>query len=77
LTLGKEFANRLVIVQELGGGVVRIVRAKAVPEREMWLYKNPKALKSLLDGLEDARNGRLVEGPDMDAMDKLVKEMGD
>ncbi len=76
LALGKEFANQLVIVRELEDGDLQIVRAKAIPEREQWLYKNPKALKALLDGLEDARNGRFVEGPDMDAMDQLVKEMG-
>lgn len=67
LTLGKEFASSLVIVQELAEGLVQVVRAEAVPKPEAWLYKNPKALAAIMEGLEQARSGDLVEGPDLDA----------
>ena len=36
---------------------------KAIPKREAWLYKNPKALASVLRGLEQARKGEFVEPP--------------
>jgi hypothetical protein len=32
---------------------------EAVPEKEAWLYKNPKALKSVIQGLQDAREGKI------------------
>lgn len=33
-----------------------------IPAREKhWIYKNPKALASLKKGIEDAKNGRLVD----------------
>ena len=39
------------------------VGKKAIPKREAWLYKNPKALASVLRGLEQARKGEFVEPP--------------
>jgi hypothetical protein len=32
-----------------------------IPAREHWIYKNPKALASLMKGIEDAKAGRIVE----------------
>ena len=67
LTLGPAFANKLVIVRQLEGGALQIVPAEAVPAREAWLYKDPKALLAVMQGLEEARLGRLAEGPDLEA----------
>ena len=44
LTLGQKYANSLVIVRERDDGALEIVPAEAIPAREAWLYKNPKAL---------------------------------
>jgi hypothetical protein len=65
LTLGKAFANQLVIVREVANGVVEVIRAKAVPDPEIWLHSNPRAIRMVLDGLEEARARNLVDGPDI------------
>lgn len=30
-----------------------------IPARELWLHKNPKALKSVLKGIKDAKEGKV------------------
>jgi hypothetical protein len=30
-------------------------------EHELWLYRNPEALKSVLKGLEESREGKLID----------------
>jgi hypothetical protein len=32
-----------------------------VPAHEVWLLKNPKALKMVIEGWEEAKNGKLVD----------------
>ena len=39
----------------------------SIPAREIWLYKNKKALSSVLEGLDDAREGR-VKKLDVDSL---------
>ena len=77
VTLGKEFAHRLVMVMPVAEGVVQVVRAEAVPERESWLYKNPKALRMVLDGLAQAKAGELSDGPDLAGDSKTADGVGD
>lgn len=36
---------------------------KTIPIREQWLFKNEKALNSVLLGLRQAREGKFVEKP--------------
>ena len=67
VTLGKDFANQLVIVQEVSEGYLRIVRAEAVPAKEAWLYKNPEALAAVMRGLEQAKARRFAERPNLEA----------
>jgi ABC-type nitrate/sulfonate/bicarbonate transport system substrate-binding protein len=64
VVLGKRFANRAVIV-------------KVVPEREAWLYKNPKALESVLRGLAQVRAGHYTAGPNLEADAARVSELMD
>jgi hypothetical protein len=77
VTLGQEFASGLVIVKRLGKGLLEIIRAEAVPAREAWLYKNPEALAMVIQGLEDAKAGRLGRGPDLKAGDELAEAIED
>lgn len=32
-----------------------------IPAREHWIYKNPEALASLMRGIEDAKNRRIID----------------
>ena len=73
LTLGKNYASKLVIIKEMDDGLLQIVRAEAVPEREAWVYKNPQAIKMVLEGIEEANAGKLGMGPDLDAGAKLAE----
>jgi hypothetical protein len=65
LTLGPAFANRMVLVEELEGGIVQLIPAEAVPAREAWLFKNRKALAAVLVGLEQARKGEFAPPPEL------------
>lgn len=67
ITLGPRYANRLVIVREHEDGALEIIPAEAVPAREAWLYNNPEALKTVRQGVEEARAGRFAEAPDLGA----------
>ncbi len=67
LSLGKAFANRLVIIQELEGGVLQVIPAEAVPATEAWLYRNRETFLAVSRGLEEARAGRFAEPPDREA----------
>jgi bifunctional DNA-binding transcriptional regulator/antitoxin component of YhaV-PrlF toxin-antitoxin module len=67
ITLPKEFADHLVIIEHVAEGEVRIRKAQAIPASEAWLWQNPEAAAKLLSGLQDARAGKLADGPDLDA----------
>jgi hypothetical protein len=76
LTLGPRYANRLVIVREHDDGAVEIIPAEAVPAREVWLYKDPKALQAVRQGLDEARAGRFAKAPHIPA-DRHADREGD
>ncbi|HLF32026.1 MAG TPA: hypothetical protein VI566_13485, partial [Xanthomonadales bacterium] len=63
VTLGAHFANRAVIVEHRSEDEVIVRLARVIPEREVWLYKNPKALTSVRRGLEQARKGSVTKNP--------------
>ena len=73
LMLGSRFAGRMVIVDESDADRVVITPAVAIPEREAWLYENPKALDLVRAGLKQASQGRFGESvPNLDADAKLA-----
>ena len=78
VTLGGHFANRAVIVEHRSDDEVIVRLARVIPEREVWLYKNPKALASVRHGLEQARKGSVTNNPpDLKAAAKLAKQLED
>jgi ABC-type nitrate/sulfonate/bicarbonate transport system substrate-binding protein len=76
LTLGDRYKNRTVLIEERDDELV-IHLARVIPERELWLYKNKKALKMVLTGIEEARAGILSDGPDLEEARKLVAHIPD
>ena len=78
MTLGGHFANRAVIVEHRSDDEVIVRLARVIPEREAWLYENPKALASVRRGLEQARKGNVTKKPpDLKAAAKLAKQLED
>ncbi len=78
LTLGAEFAGSLVIVDDSEPDSVVIRKAVAIPEREAWLYRNPKALAAVQRGLEQARKGEFSKNPpDIEADAALFEDVED
>jgi hypothetical protein len=67
VTLPKDFADHLVIIEQVDETEVRIRKAQAIPEKELCLWKNPVAAGMVLHGIEDAKAGEFVVGPDIDA----------
>ena len=63
VTLGPRFANQTVILEEVDSTEVRITLAAVVPQREMWLHRNPAAKDAVLRGLTQARAGKLCDNP--------------
>jgi hypothetical protein len=42
-------------------GQVLLSPEVSVPMHELWLYRNPEALKAVVKGLEEAREGKLLD----------------
>lgn len=78
VALGGHFANRAVIVEHKSDDEVVIRLARVIPEREVWLYENPKALASVRRGLDQARKGKVAKNPpDMKKAEKLAGQLED
>ena len=76
LTLGARFAGRIVIIREESESVVTIELARVIPEREVWLYENQRALASVRRGLAQARAGKL-EPIDLAAAQAVAEQCAD
>ena len=78
ISLGKRFAGRTFIVEEMEDMELRLLPAKIIPEREAWLYANKEAEASVLRALAQAKAGRFsASPPDLDADQALVEEIED
>lgn len=78
VTLGGNFANRVVIVEHRSEDEVLIRLCRVIPEREAWLYENPEALASVRLGLAQARKGKVAKKPpDLKAAAKLAEQLED
>ena len=78
VALGAHFANRAVIVEHKSDHEVIVRLARVIPEREAWLYENPKALALVRRGLDQARKGSVAKRPpDMKKAAKLAGQLED
>jgi hypothetical protein len=77
VSLGKAFANRLVLMTRLGEDRVEIEMAEAVPVREAWLHKNRAALESVARGLEQTGRGKFAQAPNVKAGSALADQIKD
>lgn len=59
LNLGKRYACSTFLVEVVDDEDLLLKKATVIPERELWLLKDPEALKSIHRGTEDAKNKRL------------------
>ena len=63
VSLGSEFAGRMVIIDINEGGSAIITPAVAIPERAAWLYSDQKAIGLLRRGLAEAVAGDFSDSP--------------
>jgi len=61
IPLGKVLQDKNVTLFDarLEAGKIILEPMRAVPDREAWLYKNPKAFASVMKGLKDSAEGRV------------------
>ncbi|MBN2580890.1 MAG: hypothetical protein JXB10_18030 [Pirellulales bacterium] len=78
INLGSRYANRTVIIEPVDATEVRVILAEVLPQREVWLHKNPQAKASVLRGLAQAKEGKKTKSPpNLERDGNLVKELED
>jgi hypothetical protein len=78
VTLGRRFANKPVIIEQISDSEVKVSIARLIPERELWLYQNPETLETVFRGLEQARARQFAENPpDIDADAEWAEQLED
>jgi hypothetical protein len=78
INLGKEFANKTFLFTKSGETEMKLELAAVIPERELWLYRNPEAKALLEIGLGQAKTGNFsTSPPDLDADQALVDQLED
>jgi len=69
IVLGAEYAGVLFLKMEKDG-VIALEKAAIIPERELWLHKNKEAKKSVLKGIEQAKQKKIKKNAvDLDGDD--------
>jgi len=78
INLGSRLAGQTVIVQGIGATAVRVTLAQVIPQRELWLHKDPKAKASILRELAQAEAGKVANSsPDLDRDAELLEWLED
>jgi hypothetical protein len=78
INLGKEFANKTFLLTKSGETEMKLELAAVIPERELWLYRNPEAKALLEIGLWQAKTGKFTTSPpDLESDQALVDQLED
>jgi hypothetical protein len=67
ISLGKKYAGRQVIIDEVAEGVWTVKTAITIPENELWLHQEP--FKSRLDAAIRRAEERMAKGIDPEETD--------
>ena len=62
--LGRDFSGKNYRVSKSANGEILLIPVVVIPERDMWLYKNPQALGMFHQGLAEAAAGKVTAGED-------------
>ena len=76
IILGRDFSGKSYRVAVSADGEILLTPVVVMPERDMWLYKNPQALALFQQGLADAQAGRVTAAEDFSqyAADEIEDE---
>ena len=78
VALGRDFANRPVIIERVGPNEIRIIKARVIPEDESWLWENEEAMGMVNRGIKQAKDHEFSEcPPNLDEDDLLTQELDD
>ena len=71
ISLGKEYAGQVVVVEEIDKGVWLVKVARIIPENEIWLYQEP-AKSRINKAVEWSRENKPAETD----LEKLCEKIG-
>jgi hypothetical protein len=77
IALDKSYAGSTMLVERRDDGTIVLRPAVTVPANEAWLWKNKQALAMVQAGLEQARRGEHVPGPNLAKAKKLASKIKD
>lgn len=78
INLGKEFANKIFLVEKTGETGMKLELAAVIPEREMWFHGNPEVRDAVYEALGRLKKGQFAQiPPDVDQEEPWMEELED
>ena len=59
ITIGSEYAQKTFLLEKNGETTIILKLAEVVPAKEAWLWKNDQAFNRVIEGIQEARQGKL------------------
>ena len=72
ISLGKEYAGRTVMIEEIETGTWMIRTAQVIPDNEMWLHTSP--IRESLDRALAVSSKNKRADSDLDAIGKKIRQ---
>jgi hypothetical protein len=76
IRLDKSHAGVSMFVEERADGSILLRPSKSAETQTAWVLTNEKALASLMQGVDDARNRHFVPAPDLRNDRGLLQKLG-